>query len=109
MECPNCHAEVSGAKRYCIQCGATLRSYARMRLAQSGGRAILRRLWRADGCGLRGTVTAPAERRQLTVIFVDLVGSTALFAKLDPEDMRDIVFAYHRCCTAEISKSSRTT
>jgi class 3 adenylate cyclase len=46
-----------------------------------------------------------AERRQLTVIFVDLVGSTALSAKLDPEDMRDIVGAYHRCCTAEISKS----
>src|SRR6202007_1952205 len=39
-----------------------------------------------------------AERRQLTVMFVDLVGSTALSARLDPEDMREIVGAYHRCC-----------
>jgi class 3 adenylate cyclase/predicted ATPase len=35
-----------------------------------------------------------AERRQLTVMFVDLVGSTALSARLDPEDMRDVIRAY---------------
>jgi class 3 adenylate cyclase len=39
-----------------------------------------------------------AERRQLTVLFVDLVGSTALAARLDPEDMGAIMRAYHRCC-----------
>jgi len=37
-----------------------------------------------------------AERRQLTVLFCDLVGSTALSARLDPEDMREIMGAYHR-------------
>jgi class 3 adenylate cyclase len=37
-----------------------------------------------------------AERRQLTVMFCDLVGSTALSARLDPEDMREIIGAYHR-------------
>jgi predicted ATPase/class 3 adenylate cyclase len=40
-----------------------------------------------------------AERRQLTVMFCDLVGSTALSARLDPEDLRGIISAYHRCCT----------
>src|SRR5271154_1429156 len=35
-----------------------------------------------------------AERRQLTVMFCDLVGSTALSARLDPEDMRQIIRAY---------------
>ena len=40
-----------------------------------------------------------AERRQLTVMFCDLVGSTELSSKLDPEDMRTIIGAYHRCCT----------
>jgi class 3 adenylate cyclase len=40
-----------------------------------------------------------AERRQLTVMFCDLVGSTALSARLDPEDLRAIISAYHRCCT----------
>jgi class 3 adenylate cyclase/predicted ATPase len=45
-----------------------------------------------------------AERRQLTVMFVDLVGSTALCTRLDPEDMREVTGAYHRCCTDQINK-----
>ena len=40
-----------------------------------------------------------AERRQLTVMFCDLVGSTALSGRLDPEDLRGIIGAYHGCCT----------
>jgi SAM (Sterile alpha motif) domain-containing protein len=39
---------------------------------------------------------AEAERRQLTVMFCDLVGSTALSARLDPEDLREVIAAYHR-------------
>jgi predicted ATPase/class 3 adenylate cyclase len=42
-----------------------------------------------------------AERRQLTVMFCDLVGSTALSARLDPEDLREVIGAYHRA-VAEI-------
>jgi class 3 adenylate cyclase/predicted ATPase len=38
-----------------------------------------------------------AERRQLTVMFCDLVGSTPLSLRFDPEDLRDMVGAYHRC------------
>jgi SAM domain (Sterile alpha motif)/Adenylate and Guanylate cyclase catalytic domain len=38
-----------------------------------------------------------AERRQVTVVFADLVGSTALAAGMDPEDLREVVTAYHRC------------
>ena len=44
---------------------------------------------------------ADAERRQLTVMFCDLVGSTALAARLDPEDLREVIAAYHRA-VAEI-------
>ena len=40
-----------------------------------------------------------AERRQLTVMFCDLVGSTALSVRFDPEDLRGIIGAYHRCVT----------
>ena len=40
---------------------------------------------------------AEAERRQLTVMFCDLVGSTPLSARLDPEDLRGIIGTYHRC------------
>jgi class 3 adenylate cyclase len=39
---------------------------------------------------------AHAERRQLTVMFCDLVGSTELSSRLDPEDLRDVIAAYHR-------------
>jgi class 3 adenylate cyclase/tetratricopeptide (TPR) repeat protein len=46
-----------------------------------------------------------AERRQLTVMFCDLVGSTALSTKLDPEDLRGIIAAYHRCCTELIERN----
>jgi class 3 adenylate cyclase/predicted ATPase len=41
-------------------------------------------------------VQADAERRQLTVMFCDLVGSTALSTRLDPEDLREVIGAYHR-------------
>src|SRR6516225_4091962 len=37
-----------------------------------------------------------AERRQVTVMFSDLVGSTALSARMDPEDLREVISAYHR-------------
>ena len=46
-----------------------------------------------------------AERRQLTVMFCDLVGSTALSARLDLEDMREIVGTYHRSCADLITKA----
>jgi class 3 adenylate cyclase len=42
-----------------------------------------------------------AERRQVTVMFVDLVGSTALSARMDPEDLREVISAYQKC-VAEI-------
>ena len=44
-----------------------------------------------------------AERRQLTVMFCDLVGSTALAARLDPEDTRSIIGTYQTCCATLIS------
>jgi class 3 adenylate cyclase len=43
-----------------------------------------------------------AERRHLTVLFCDLVGSTALTGRLDPEDYREVVRAYHQICAEVI-------
>jgi class 3 adenylate cyclase len=48
---------------------------------------------------------AVAERRQLTVMFCDLVGSTALSARLDPEDYREVIAAYHRSVAKIIAES----
>jgi class 3 adenylate cyclase/predicted ATPase len=46
-----------------------------------------------------------AERRQLTVMFCDLVGSAALSGKLDPEDLRGVIAIYHRCCTQMVERN----
>ena len=45
------------------------------------------------------------ERRQVTVMFCDLVGSTALSVQLDPEDMRDLIGGYQRRCSEVITKA----
>jgi class 3 adenylate cyclase len=51
-----------------------------------------------------GRVGAEAERRQLTVMFCDMVGSTELSARLDPEDLREVIAAYHRA-VADVVRS----
>jgi len=45
-----------------------------------------------------------AERRQLTVLFSDLVGSTALSTRLDPEDLGDLIRGYQEVCAAEVAR-----
>jgi class 3 adenylate cyclase/predicted ATPase len=53
----------------------------------------------------KATPQETAERRQLTLMFCDLVGSTAMSTRFDPEDMRGIVGAYHRCCASIIASN----
>ena len=55
------------------------------------------------------TVTAPgkdtaAERRQVTVMFSDLVGSTALSTRMDPEDLREVISAYQTCVAETVGR-----
>lgn len=73
-----------------------------------------RKLLRAVGkLGGRTSVNTPtveaarredAERRQLTVMFTDLVGSTALSTKLDPEDLRTVIGDYHKCVADTVAR-----
>jgi class 3 adenylate cyclase/predicted ATPase len=51
-----------------------------------------------------GRVGGEAERRQLSVMFCDLVGSTPLATRYDPEDLRDIERAYHRCVADTVAR-----
>jgi class 3 adenylate cyclase/predicted ATPase len=53
--------------------------------------------------GLRAPSTTGAERRHLTLMFCDLVGSTALSARLDLEDLREVIAAYHRTVTEVVA------
>ena len=45
-----------------------------------------------------------AERRQVTVMFSDLVGSTALLARMDPEDLREVISAYQKCVAQTVQR-----
>src|SRR5215471_18026657 len=71
-----------------------------------GHRRRMLRAIQERGAGTPATPQAPAvspapqesaERRQLTVVFCDLVGSAALSGELDPEDLRGVIGAYNRC------------
>jgi class 3 adenylate cyclase len=48
--------------------------------------------------------TDAAERRQVTVMFSDLVGSTALSARMDPEDLREVISAYQKCVAETVQR-----
>ncbi len=54
--------------------------------------------------GHLGSYESSAERRPLSVMFCDLVGSTALSSQLDPEDLRDVIRTYQACVTATLKK-----
>jgi class 3 adenylate cyclase len=67
--------------------------------ASNSGRAVEQSL----GLPTPYRTAADAERRQLTVMFCDLVGSTALAARLDPEDLREVIGRYHRALAATVA------
>jgi class 3 adenylate cyclase len=77
-----------------------------------GAIAVLRSPKEEGGTILSASSTAPyrppatsdAERRQITVMFCDIVDSTGLAARFDPEDLRELIGAYHRCCTDVIHR-----
>lgn len=66
-------------------------------LRQSGGQEVLRSMRHCARCTLRevrAQEVFDGERRQLTVMFCDLVDSTALSGQLDPEDLREVIRTY---------------
>jgi class 3 adenylate cyclase len=76
-----------------ILCGMAGEDLKELGISSLGHR---RRLLNAITALRREPRTLDAERRQLTVMFCDLVGSTALSARLDPEDLREVFATYHR-------------
>ncbi|WP_246413251.1 adenylate/guanylate cyclase domain-containing protein [Rhizobium indicum] len=73
-------------------------------------RRVLAAIAALDTMPRGSSVSAPApspveaERRQLTVVFIDLVGSTELSQRLDPEEMRDVLRAYQSAVSTEIAQ-----
>src|SRR6266536_412404 len=101
--CHSCGAEHASRAKFCPDCGAPLADqpatyHAESRPATSAGlpEAASARPEQVEG--------RRAERRQLTVLFCDLVGSTELSARLDPEELREVIRAYQGACAAVIAR-----
>jgi class 3 adenylate cyclase/tetratricopeptide (TPR) repeat protein len=112
MRCPGCSTENPAGAKFCIACGAALKSRCLNCGAESPPDA---KFCAQCGASLDTNGSAPAaaesrnsgltgERRHLTVLFCDLVGSTALATQLDPEEWREIVTDYHRATANAIER-----
>ena len=111
--CPGCGNEIPNDSRFCPQCGApqALNCSGCGHSNAAGSRFCAQcgaKLSEADATAAAAAApnSAPpppapragssAERRQITVMFCDLVGSTALSTRLDPEDLREVIAEYHQ-------------
>jgi len=107
MECPSCGSAIRDDNRFCGHCGAPLgrrcracgrESPAGDRFCSGCGASLISGAFsERSSAGTTGNLMPRgAERRQLTVMFCDLVGSTALASRLDPEDLREVIGGYHK-------------
>jgi len=113
-------AALPAAAKFCIQCGAPVLPVcaacgfknvahasfcaecgARLAVAQSAEEAAPPK---PDVALASASDAASVERRQLTVLFCDLVGSTLLSSRLDPEELREVIGACHRCIAETVER-----
>jgi class 3 adenylate cyclase/predicted ATPase len=114
VQCPSCSVNVPEGSKFCGKCGSALR-----RSCPNCGHAVPPDNSFCSECGTsvvgggvapsRTQRTAPptsigstTERRQLTIMFCDMVGSSALSTRLDPEDQGEVIATFHACCANEI-------
>lgn len=93
--CPSCHQEHLPEARFCHHCGTSIPIIA----MNASPQPVLE-----ANHPLLPEATTVAERRHLSVMFCDIVDSTALASQLDPEDLRDIIQAYQGICAEIISR-----
>src|SRR5712692_4531809 len=108
--CPSCGQQVRPTAKFCGECGTTLGAEGKLPPAKSRERKAATSAGKAKRPAAPPTtakshpVAPAAERRQLTVMFCDLVGSTALSEQLDPEELREVVRAYHQVSAEAIGR-----
>ena len=118
MHCPSCNHDNSAERRFCGECGAALVAMCAACGASNGPREKF-----CGSCGARLPVAPAAptiavsasvpepdaalpagERRQLTVLFCDLVGSTPLSQQLDAEEWRDLIAQYQQAAAGAVTR-----
>jgi class 3 adenylate cyclase len=100
--CPQCGAENTTGKRFCGDCGAALA--ANVTPTQSSSPALPTAEGRSPTRPSGDAASQDGERRHLTVLFSDLVGSTEIAALLDAEDWREIAAQYQRTVAAAVTR-----
>ncbi len=104
--CPNCGFENPPQSKFCGECATPLTGQTPAPKSTQTDR----QLDRQDKKGVQvgplsaGREVSEAERRQLTVMFCDLVGSTALSEQLDPEELREVIRTYQEACAEVIQR-----
>src|SRR5262249_52972265 len=91
MECPRCGSVAAHGSRFCAECGAPLAGERNDAPASASPAAS----------GSEAALANPRERRHLTVMVYDLVGSAALAARLDPDEL-DAALATHRARLSDV-------
>ena len=118
MRCPNCQCENPESTRFCIECGSAFERHClecgfdnppRAKFCGRCGASLTESASRLPAPSTpteaAPSVSAPTgERRHLTVLFCDLVGSTAISAQLDPEEWRETLAGFHRAAAAAITR-----
>ena len=123
MRCPSCDFENPETTKFCIECGAAFErrcpkcEFGNLPHAKFCGRCgapLTEAITPLISSGLIESVgvsgdaqqrrSGGGERRHLSVLFCDLVGSTAIAAQLDPEEWRETIAGYHRAAAAAITR-----
>src|SRR5258707_10970516 len=100
MRCSKCGTDNAAGSRFCNQCATSLNKLCPKCASDNAPEARFCGQWAAslDAAPVREeakTLDASGERRHLTVLFCDLVGSTAIAGQLDPEEWRETIAGYH--------------
>jgi len=112
--CPGCGREASADARFCGGCGQRFDAPAETGPAPSARElpsAPALAAARTAGpkvAAAAGTSAIAGERRQLTILFIDLVGSTEISTRLDPEEWSDVLEEYHRGAADVIARFGGT-
>jgi class 3 adenylate cyclase/tetratricopeptide (TPR) repeat protein len=124
MRCPRCSADNSAGMKFCGQCGAPLGAACpscgsnnppEHRFCGQCGAALVRPGLQESSpaeahlSGAKAGDTLPGEMKQVTVLFCDIVNSTALTEKLGPEAMRDLVSSFLATSLAEVHRYGGAT